>query len=86
MVFELLSNQKSLLSKSHATEHNLSSYLAGEDDDLLDDPSSLVLQELLDDVASDVTSPNDSKVCVSRHELRLVGIHCVVLALFISTF
>ena len=40
-------------------------YLAGKDDNLLDDPGSLVLQELLDDVFTDGTSPNDSKVCVS---------------------
>jgi hypothetical protein len=43
-------------------------YLAGENDNLLDGPSSLVFQELLDDEAAEVTGPNDGEVCVSRHE------------------
>ena len=43
-------------------------YLAGKDDDLLDDSSSLVLEELLNDVATNVTCPSDGEVRVSRHE------------------
>ena len=43
-------------------------YLAGKDDDLLDDSSSLVLEELLNDVATNFTCPNDGKDRVSRHE------------------
>ena len=46
-------------------------YLAGKDDDLLDDPSSLVLQELLNDVDTEGTSPDDGEVGVSRHDLTL---------------
>ena len=40
-------------------------YLATKDDDLIDDPGSLVPQELLNDVFTDGTSPDDGKVCVS---------------------
>jgi hypothetical protein len=40
-------------------------YLASKDDDFIDDPGNLVLQELLNDVFADGTSPNDGKVCVS---------------------
>ena len=51
-------------------------YLASKDDDLVDDPSSLVLQELLDDDVTEVTSPNDGEVFVSRHELTLLSGAC----------
>ena len=44
-------------------------YPAGKDDDLLDDSSSLVLEELLNDVATNITCPSDGEVRVSRHEL-----------------
>ena len=44
-------------------------YLAGKDDDLLDDPGSLVLQELLNDEVAGGTGPNDGEFRVSRHEL-----------------
>ena len=46
-------------------------YLAGKDGDLLDDTGSFVLQQLLNDVGTDGTGPNDGEVCVSRHELTL---------------
>ena len=46
-------------------------YLAGKDDGLLDVSSSLVLEELLNDVATNVTSPSDGEFRVSRHELTL---------------
>jgi hypothetical protein len=49
-------------------------YLAGKDDDLIDDPGSLVLQELLNDVVADGTGPSDGEVLVSRHELKM----CVI--------
>ena len=51
---------------------NLIRYLAGKDDDILDDPGSLVLHELLSDKFSDSTGPNDCEVCVSRHEQTVV--------------
>jgi hypothetical protein len=51
-------------------------YLASKDDDLVDDPSSLVLQELLDDDVTEVTSPNDGEVFVSRHELTPLSGAC----------
>lgn len=47
-------------------------YLAGKNDDFLDDSGSLVLQELLNDVVTDGTSPNDDEVRVSRHELAVI--------------
>jgi hypothetical protein len=41
-------------------------YLASEDDDVIDDSDSLVLQELLNDVFADgTTGPDDGEVCVS---------------------
>ena len=43
-------------------------HLAGKNDYLLDDPSSLVFEELLNDDVAKVTGPNDGEVCVSRHE------------------
>jgi hypothetical protein len=46
-------------------------YLASKDDDLLDDSGSLILEELLNDVAADGTGPNDGEFGVSRHELIL---------------
>ena len=51
-------------------------YLASKDDDFIDDPGRLVLQELLNDVFTDCTSPNDGKVCVSRHELTVLFVVC----------
>lgn len=49
-------------------------YLAGKDDHILDDPGSLVLQELRNDVAADDTGPDYGEVCVSGHEILS---HCV---------
>ena len=46
--------------------------MASKDDDLLDDPGGFVLQELLDDDVTEVTSPNDGEVLISRHELTLL--------------
>ncbi len=46
-------------------------YLSGKDDDFLDDPDSLVLQELLNDEVTEDTGPNDGEFCVSSHELPL---------------
>jgi hypothetical protein len=44
-------------------------YLAGKDNHLLDDPSGLVPEELLDNEATEGTSPDNGEVCVfSRHE------------------
>jgi hypothetical protein len=54
-------------------------YLAGKNNDLVDDPGSLVLQELLNDVVTDDTSPNDGEVCVSGHELTRLSCVCVIL-------
>ncbi len=65
-----LTNQK-LLSILRATEQN-DHYLTGKDDDLIDDPGSLILQELLNNVVSDAAGPKDCEVLVSRHELTLV--------------
>ena len=39
-------------------------YLASKDDDLLDDSGSFVLQELLNDVVTEGSSPNDGEVCI----------------------
>jgi hypothetical protein len=52
-------------------------YLAGKDNDLLDGPDSLVLQELLNDVVAECTSSNNGEVRVSRHELTLLSAVCV---------
>ena len=41
----------------------------GKEDDLLDDTGSLILQELLNSVVSEGTSPKDGEVRISRHEL-----------------
>ena len=49
-------------------------YLAGKDDHILNNPGSLVLQELRNDVAADDTGPDDGEVCVSRHEILS---HCM---------
>jgi hypothetical protein len=43
-------------------------YLAGQNDNFLDGPSSLVFQELLNDDAAEFTGPNDGEVCISRHD------------------
>ena len=51
--------------------YRVDTYLAGKDDDLLDDTGSFVLQQLLNDVGTDGTCPNDGEVCISRHELTL---------------
>ena len=62
-------------------------YLAGKDNNLLDGASSLVLQELLNDVSANVTSPNDGKVCVSRHELMFsVVTVCVILGATVAIY
>jgi hypothetical protein len=49
-------------------------YLAGKDDNILDDPGSPVPQELRNDVAADDTGPDNGEVCVSGHEILS---HCV---------
>jgi hypothetical protein len=56
-------------------------YLAGKDDDLLDDSSSLVLEELLNDVTTNGTCPSDGEVRVSRHELTLLSTVRVIFSL-----
>src|SRR6267154_6286868 len=55
-------------------------YLTSKDDDLLDGPGSLVLEELLNDVAADRTGTNDGEFHVSRHEVILSAV-CGVLSL-----
>jgi hypothetical protein len=55
----------------------MDTYLAGKDDDLLDDSSSLVLKEVLNDVATNGTCPSDGKDRVSRHELTVSTV-CVI--------
>jgi hypothetical protein len=40
-------------------------YLSSKNDDLLDDPSSYFLQELLKDTVTDSTYPNDSESGIS---------------------
>ena len=52
-------------------------YLAGKDDDLLDDSSCLVLEELLDDVGTNVTCSSDGKFRVSRHGLGLSTVRVI---------
>jgi hypothetical protein len=52
-------------------------YLAGKDDDLLDDSSSLVLEELLNDVAPNGTCPSDGEVRVSGHEVTLLTVRVI---------
>src|SRR6267154_2122006 len=42
-------------------------YLAGKNDHILDNPGTLVLQELRNDVAADDTGPDNGEVCVSGH-------------------
>jgi hypothetical protein len=53
--------------------------LTSKDDNLLDDPGFLVLEELLNDVAADRTCPNDGEFSVSRHEVILHYLLCGVL-------
>jgi hypothetical protein len=65
-----------VLSISRTTLSGWILYLAGKDGDLLDNPSRLGLQELLNDVVAEGTSPNDGEFCVSRHELTLSAV-CV---------
>jgi len=43
-------------------------YLTGKNDNLLDGPSSLVFQELLNDEVAEITGSDDGEVCISRHE------------------
>jgi hypothetical protein len=53
-------------------------YLAGKDDDLLDNSSGLFLKELLDDVATNGTRPGDGEVCISRHEVTLSTVRVIL--------
>src|SRR5258708_2493718 len=53
------------------TNYWMTLYLASKDDDLFDDSGSLVLEELLNDVAADRAGTNDGEFGVSRHELVL---------------
>ena len=53
----------------------MDTYLAGKNDDLLYGSGSLVFQELLNDVDTESTGPDDGEVCVS-HELTLVFAVC----------
>ena len=48
------------------------SYLAGEDDDFVDRPGSLVLQELADDETTKRACPNDGEIFVPGHDRRLL--------------
>ena len=52
-------------------------YLAGKNDDLFDDSSSLVLEELLNDIAPNGTCPSDGEVRVFRHDLILSTVHVI---------
>ena len=47
-------------------------YLAGEDDDLVDRSSSLVLQELADDDTTKRAGPNDGEIFVPGHDRWLL--------------
>jgi hypothetical protein len=65
-------------------------YLSGNDDDFLNDPGSLVVQELGNDVAPNDTGPYDGEVCVSGHGVlstcaRFLDllVWCFALSLFI---
>jgi hypothetical protein len=42
-------------------------YLAGEDDDFVNRPSSLILQKLADDETAKGASPDDSEIFVPGH-------------------
>ena len=53
-------------------------YLTDKDDNFLNNSGSFVLQQLLDDVVTEDTSPNDSEFCVSGHEMTLLAV-CVIL-------
>ena len=50
-------------------------YLASEDDDLFDDPCSLIFEELLNYVGADRAGSDDGEFRVSRHEV--ISICCV---------
>jgi hypothetical protein len=54
-------------------------YLAGKDDDRLDGPGSLVLQELLNNEGAEGTCTDDGEVCVSRHELTMFAVRKPIL-------
>jgi hypothetical protein len=60
-------------------------YLTSKDDDLLDDPGSLFLEELLNDVVADGTGPNDGEFRVSRHEVMLSAV-CAVFGSIASSY
>jgi hypothetical protein len=49
-------------------------YLSGKNGDLLDDPSCLFFQELLNDAVADSTCPNDSEFVISGHVLTLSAV------------
>jgi hypothetical protein len=53
-------------------------YLTSKDDELFDDPGSLVLEELLNDVVADRTGANDGEFRVSRHEVILFAMGGVI--------
>ena len=60
--------------------------MASKDDDLLDDPGSLFLEELLNDVAADSTGSNDGEFRVSRHEVILSAVWGVFGPIATSTY
>ena len=62
---------------SAISEYEWTLYLTSKDDDLFDNPGSLVPEELLNDVDTDGTGPNDGEFCVSRHGSRLFVV-CVI--------
>ena len=61
-----MSTTNGVLSISRITIIGWILYLASKDDDIIDDPGSLVLQELLNDVFADGTGPDDGKVSCNQ--------------------
>jgi len=49
--------------------HGHKDYLASKDDNFVDCPRSLILQELADDAAACSSGPDDSKILATRHVL-----------------
>jgi hypothetical protein len=52
-------------------------YLARKDDDFLDDPSSFVREELLNNIAANGTCPGDREFRVSRHDLTVSAVRVI---------
>ena len=69
-----MSTTNGVLSISRITIIGWILYLASKDDDIIDDPGSLVLQELLNDVFADGTGPDDGKVLVTRHAETVLSV------------